>query len=214
MWLSCHFFPYCSGLQSVSSLNTAKSIFSSLLLPHSSLKEIFCYLATTSHLSLLKNSEVSSSGRLQLSFLNVLPNETLTLTVTSERRGEIQNKEGYFQFTGNLNHKKKNIHPKEYIIARNYCQSNSAHNNQRTAKPEKPLHMQLFKKKSESVSFRKMTTQNSNVVRLPQSYSYFEIRKGWKCTQKSSMFIETTESDHPLTGKRLCHFPHLYSLVL
>lgn len=106
------------------------------------------------------------------------------------------------------------MHPKEYIIARNYCQSNSAHNNQHTAKPEKPLHMELFKKKSESVSFLNMTTQNTNVVRLPQSYSYFDTQKGWKCTQKSSMFIESTESYHPLTGKRLCHLPHLYSLVL
>lgn len=104
---------------------------------------------------------------------------------------------------------------KECIIAGNYCQPNSAHNNQRTAKPEKPLHMQLFKKESESVSFLNMTTQKGNVVRLPQNYSYFDPRKRWKCTQKSSMFIESTESYHPLPGKRLCcHFPHLYGLVL
>lgn len=141
-----------------------------------------------------------------LPFLTVLPNETLTLTLTSERRGQIQNKEGYFQFTGNLNHKKKTTHAKDYITARNYCQSNSAHNDQRTAKPEKPLDMQQFKK-SESLSFLNMTTQKGNVVRLPLSYSYFDPRKGWKCTQKSSMFIESTESYHPLTGKRLCcHF--------
>lgn len=109
----------------------------------------------------------------------------------------------------------RNKYAKEYIIARNYCQSNLAHNNQRTAKPEKPLHMQLFKKESESVSFLNMTTQKGNVVRLPQSYSYFDPRKGWKCTQKSGMFIESTESCHPLTGKRLCcHFSHLYGLVL
>ena len=103
-----------------------------------------------------------------LFFLTVLPSETLTLTLTKERRGEIKNKDAYLQFTGNLNHKRKNTNPKDYIITKNYCQSSSAHNNQRTAKPEEPLHMQLFKKKSESVSVLNMTTQNGNVARLPE----------------------------------------------
>lgn len=116
-----------------------------------------------------------------LFFLTVLPSETLTLILPNERRGEIKNKDAYLSFPGNLNHKRKNTNPKDYIIAKNYCQSNSAHNNQRTAKPEEPLHMQLFKKKSESVSFRNMTTQKDSVVRLPWSYSYFDRRKGWKC---------------------------------
>lgn len=74
--------------------------------------------------------------------------------------------------------REKNTNAKDYIIAKNYCQSNSAHNNQRTAKPEEPLHMQLFKKKTESVSVLNMTTQNGNVVSLPWSYSYFDTRKG------------------------------------
>lgn len=55
------------------SLNTTENIFSSLLLPHSSLKEIFCSLATTSYLSSLENSEVLFPGRLQQSVLSYYP---------------------------------------------------------------------------------------------------------------------------------------------
>jgi len=101
-----------------------------------------------------------------LFFLSVLPSETLALTLTNERRGEKKSRDAYLQFSGNLSHERKITNPKDYIIAKNYCQSNSAHN-QHTAKPEEPLHMELFKKKSESVSFLNMTTQKDNAVRLP-----------------------------------------------
>lgn len=155
--------------------------FSSLLLQHNCLKEIFCYLAVTSKLTSLEISEVSFSDHLQLSVLSYCPVQWNPLALTNGRRGEIKNKDAYLQFTGNLNHKRKNTNLKDYIIAKNYCWSNSAHNNQRTAKLEEPLHMQLFKMKSESVSFLNMTTQKGDIVRLPWSYCYFDTRKGWKC---------------------------------
>lgn len=149
-----------------------------------------------------------------LSFLTVLPNETLTLTLTSERREKYRTKKAISNLLETWIIRKKYTRKRVYYSQESLLVQLS-HNNQRTANPEKPLHMQLFKKKSESVSFLNMTTQKGNVVRLPQSYSYSDPRKGWKCTQKSSMLIESTESYHPLTGKKLCcHFPNLYSLVL